>query len=147
MKSLLLTLSFFSTTALAAASVPTVYKNDSLEFQMIVQANEENISICDRREKCLEFRPVEFDGKPQKYELCDSQNHCTSYVESGDKPNVQRYREITGKCQVEITSEEVKYGGFMFTMGVQVVKVTRGSKNCKLFTPYQDRELFGLYLN
>jgi hypothetical protein len=141
-----LALSALCFAAPAFAGTAASYKNDALGFTMTMAAMSDDVSICNEKDQCLDFKAAKYDGAKKQYKLCDSANNCKTYREKGVSDNVSYYKEVNGKCLLEVEAKNLDLGGFMFDLGLQIVRVTRGVDDCKLDTDVSGkRPLFGTY--
>lgn len=122
-----LVLSLFAFSAFAGTA--TSYRNDALEFVLVVPAMSDTVSICDSRHVCFDFEPVkEVNG--------------TTY-----------YTETIGRCELEVEyfSKDFAKGKtkheYMLNLSAVVVQVVKGDERCQLQQrlPNQNRSLTGVY--
>lgn len=123
-----LIVSLFTVSTYAATA--TSYKNDPLNFTLIVPAMEDSIVIiCDFQDTCLDFNLVKKDNE-------------TFY-----------YEEANGLCEIEIRHFSQDFGAgktnndFILTLSAAIIQVTKNEDQCQLQQelPYQKRSLTGIY--
>lgn len=113
----------------AFAGTTTSYKNEALNFSLIVPAMGDFFTICDYQDACFDF------------DLVKEQN------------SVSYYKEVRGLCRLEVEYFSKDFGkgktknDFMLNLSAMIVHVIEGEDKCQLNQelPKQKRSLTAVY--